>query len=129
MAAITDKFRYSDLDFNFARSASNDVARKFDNNAIKQSIKNLLLTNFYERPFRPSLGANLVSRLFDSFSPGILSEIREDIYNTIANFESRVTLLSVKTDFNEVTSTLTAEVEYSFLDNQDTLEIVIERVK
>ena len=129
MAKMTDKCRYSDLDFNFAKSASNDVARKFDNNAIKQSLKNLLLTNFYERPFRPSLGANLISRLFDSFTEGDVSEIREEVIEVIQSFEPRVTLRSVLVDFNEVSETLTIEVEYSFLDNEDTLDLQIERVK
>ena len=124
MAKITDRFRYSDLDFNFAKSASNDVARKFDNNAIKQSLKNLLLTNFYERPFRPSLGSNLISRLFNKFTEGDLSEIRQNIGDVIAQFEPRVNV-----EDNEVLETLNVDVEYSFLDNEDTLDIVIERVK
>tara|TARA_R110000824_G_scaffold73568_5_gene187296 strand:+ start:5169 stop:5558 length:390 start_codon:yes stop_codon:yes gene_type:complete len=129
MAKITDRFRYSDLDFNFAKSASNDVARKFDNNAIKQSLKNLLLTNFYERPFRPSLGSNLISRLFNKFTEGDLSEIRQNIGDVIAQFEPRVTLRGVNVEYNEVLETLNVDVEYSFLDNEDTLDIVIERVK
>ncbi len=129
MAKVTDRYRYSDLDFNFAKSASNDVARKFDNNAIKQSLKNLLLTNFYERPFRPSLGANLISRLFGSFSDGDLSEMRQHVAEVITDFEPRVTLRSVKTAYNDVTQTVSVDVEYSFLDEEDTLDIVIERVK
>ena len=60
MAKVTDRFLYSDLDFNFAKTATNDVARKFDSNAIRQSLRNIVLTNFYERPFRPSLGVNLL---------------------------------------------------------------------
>lgn len=129
MAKVTDRYRYSDLDFNFAKSASNDVARKFDNNAIKQSLKNLLLTNFYERPFQPSLGANLISRLFNSFNDGDLSEIKQQVAEVITDFEPRVTLRSVNTDYNDVSQTITVDVEYSFLDEEDTLDIVIERVK
>jgi phage baseplate assembly protein W len=129
MAKITDRFRYSDLDFNFAKSASNDVARKFDSNAIKQSLRNLLLTNFYERPFRPSLGSNLISRLFDTFTEGDLSEIRQNIADVITNFEPRVTLRTIKAEYNDASQTLKIDVEYSFLDNEDTLDIVIERVK
>jgi phage baseplate assembly protein W len=83
---ITDKFRYSDLDFNFAKSSTRDVARKFDNNAIKQSLRNVVLTNFYERPFRPSFGGNLLSRLFDQASPGIISEVNARfIYQSKSN--------------------------------------------
>ena len=99
---ITDKFRYSDLDFNFAKSSTRDVARKFDNNAIKQSLRNVVLTNFYERPFRPSFGANLLSRLFDQASPGMISEVNSNIKKAITTSEPRVTLRKVTTDWNKI---------------------------
>jgi len=127
--AITDKFRYSDLDFNFAKAATNDVARKFDNNAIKQSLRNVVLTNFYERPFRPSFGANLVAKLFDQPSSGIISEVRTDVQNAIRTFEPRVNLRNVLVDYNETNQELKVEVEYSFLDETDVIDITIERVR
>ena len=126
---ITDKFRYSDLDFNFAKSSTRDVARKFDNNAIKQSLRNVVLTNFYERPFRPSFGGNLLSRLFDQASPGMISEVNSDIKKAITTYEPRVTLRKVTTDWNDTNRTLQVEIEYSFLDNNDVLDITIERVR
>jgi phage baseplate assembly protein W len=127
--AITDKFRYSDLDFNFAKSATKDVARKFDNNAIKQALRNVVLTNFYERPFRPSLGANLVSRLFDQPSPGMISEIRSEVRDAITTFEPRITLRQIIVEYNDVNQELKVEIEYSFLDNDDAIEITLERVR
>ncbi len=127
--AITDKFRYSDLDFNFAKSATKDVARKFDNNAIKQALRNVVLTNFYERPFRPSLGANLVSRLFDQPSPGMISEIRSEVRDAIRTFEPRITLRQIIVEYNDVNQELKVEIEYSFLDNDDAIEITLERVR
>ena len=127
--AITDKFRYSDLDFNFAKSATKDVARKFDNNAIKQALRNVVLTNFYERPFRPSLGANLVSRLFDQPSPGMISEIRSEVRDAIETFEPRITLRQSIVEYNDVNQELKVEIEYSFLDNDDAIEITLERVR
>ena len=126
---ITDKFRYSDLDFNFAKSSTRDVARKFDNNAIKQSLRNVVLTNFYERPFRPSFGGNLLSRLFDQASPGMISEVNSDIKKAITTYEPRVTLRKVTTDWNNNNGTLKVEVEYSFLDDNDVIDITIERVR
>ena len=83
MAKVTDRFLYSDLDFNFAKTATNDVARKFDSNAIRQSLRNIVLTNFYERPFRPSLGVNLLSKLFDNFHKDneVCLKVREKVKN------------------------------------------------
>jgi phage baseplate assembly protein W len=127
--AKTDKFRYSDLDFNFAQSTTKDVARKFDNNAIKQSLRNVVLTNFYERPFRPSLGANLVAKLFDQPSPGIVSEVQSDVRRAIVTFEPRVNLINVLAEYNDINQELKVQVEYSFLDEDDVLDITIERVR
>ena len=129
MAKVTDRYRYSDIDFNFAKAANGDVSRKFDDNAIKQSLRNLVLTNYYERPFRPSLGANLYDTLFSNFSQGILGELRTSIINLINEAEPRVTLLEVLTGFNEVSSVLSVSINYNYLDSQDTIDITIERVK
>lgn len=129
MAKVTDRYRYSDLDFNFARSANGDVARKFDDNAIKQSLRNLVLTNYYERPFRPSLGANLNSVLFSNFSQGDMGEIRSNLIKTINEAEPRVILLEVLVGFNEKTLTLSVSITYNYLDTEDTIDINIERVK
>jgi len=127
--AKTDKFRYSDLDFNFGQSTTKDVARKFDNNAIKQSLRNVVLTNFYERPFRPSLGANLVAKLFDQPSPGIVYEVQSDVRRAIVTFEPRVNLINVLAEYNDINQELKVQVEYSFLDEDDVLDITIERVR
>ena len=129
MAKTTSKFRYSDLDFNFGKSNTNDVARKFDNNAIKQSLRNLVLTNFYERPFRHSLGANLLDKLFNQPSPGIISQVQTDVRRVIRVFEPRVTLRNVSVDYNSRNQELSVEIEYSFLDEEDVIDITLERVR
>jgi len=127
--AKTDKFRYSDLDFNFGQSTTKDVARKFDNNAIKQSLRNVVLPNFYERPFRPSLGANIVAKLFDQPSPSIVSEVQSDIRRAIRIFEPRINLRNVLVEYNDLHQELKVEIEYSFLDEEDAIDITIERVR
>ena len=126
---ITDKFRYSDLDFNFAKSLTKDVARKFDNNAIKQSLRNVVLTNFYERPFRPSFGADLISRLFEQPSSGMVSEVNASINKAINISEPRINLIQVITKWNENDATIEVEIQYSFLDEDDVIDITIERVR
>lgn len=56
---------YSDLNLSFKpHPITGDITRKTDVDAVKQSIKNLISTNHYERPFKPSLGANLRGKLF-----------------------------------------------------------------
>ena len=66
-----------------------------DENAVIRSIKNLLLTNKYERLFQPTIGSNLQNYLFELISPQTQSSIKSEIVNTIENYEPRAKLLDV----------------------------------
>jgi phage baseplate assembly protein W len=84
---------YSDIDLTFNRlPVTNDIALRYNDQSVIASVRNLLLTNFYERPFQPSLGSNIDAILFEQ-SDGITSNILEnEIRNVIKNFEPRVTI-------------------------------------
>ena len=61
---------YSDLDLDFIpHRTTKDVLVKTGADAIKRSVRNLVLTNFYEKPFRPGIGSNAVKLLFDNITP------------------------------------------------------------
>jgi len=81
---------FADLDLTFNRiPGSGDVAMRYDDQAVIASVRNLLLTNFYERPFQPSLGSNMNAMLFEpatNISSGILAD---EIRNVITNYEPR----------------------------------------
>jgi phage baseplate assembly protein W len=82
---------YVDLDLTFNRiPATGDVALRFDDQSVIASVRNLLLTNFYERPFQPDLGSNLNSILFEP-ATGLTAGILDlEIRNVITNYEPRV---------------------------------------
>lgn len=87
---------FSDLDLNFiANPVTGDVSMKYDDNAIKQSIKNLVMTNHYEKPFHPEIGSQVSALLFEPYSPLTQAMLQRSIINTVENFEPRVVLLSV----------------------------------
>ncbi len=87
---------YSDIDFTFTKKpVLGDIALSYDNQAVIRSIRNLLLTKFYERPFNPGLGSNLESLLFEPISPLTTSAIEQNIKQTIENYEPRALLKSV----------------------------------
>ena len=67
-----------------------DLSIKKDENAIIQSIKNLLNTNYLERPFRPEVGSNLRGLLFELSDPLAISNIKQAIKESITNYEPRV---------------------------------------
>lgn len=82
---------YSDLDLTFSRQPLNgDVSIVYDNRSVINSVKNLLLTNFFERPFQPNLGSSLNGMLFEQVSPTMETTIKREIFDVISNFEPRI---------------------------------------
>jgi len=86
---------YKDLDLTFAKTTSHDVARRIDVNAVKQSLKSLLLTKPGERLFHPEIGAGLYAILFEPMDYVTTEMLKSVIAQCIENFEPRVKLQEV----------------------------------
>lgn len=88
---IVRKPDYSDLDLDFiAHPTTGDVVKKTGVDAIKRSVRNLILTNFYDRPFRSYIGSNAQKILFDNINIFTATFLRDAIAEVIRNFEPRV---------------------------------------
>ena len=84
---------YSDLNLNFTKNpATKDVARLTDVEAVKRSVRNLILTNRFERPFHPEIGSSIRDLLFETITPLNAVLLEDRIEEVIVNFEPRVTL-------------------------------------
>ena len=84
---------YKDLNLDFTRNTvTNDVVKIEDVEAVKRAVKNLVQTNFYERPFHPELGCGIRSLLFEPFTPVTGIFIRRKVEEVITNYEPRVRL-------------------------------------
>ena len=121
---------YSDIDFTFTKKpVTADVALSFDGQSVIRSIRNLLSTNHYERPFNPDLGANLNALLFEPISPLTSSALETEITNTIKNYEPRASIQSVSVisqpDYNAYNVTLSFFIENSTLPT--TVTLLLER--
>ena len=121
---------YSDIDFTFTKKpVTADVALSFDGQAVIRSIRNLLSTNHYERPFNPDLGANLNALLFEPISPLTSSALETEITNTIKNYEPRASIQSVvvnsQPDYNAYNVTLSFFIENATLPT--TVTLLLER--
>lgn len=82
---------YSDFDISFKKHpVTDDLVKKSDYSAVTQSIRNLLFMNHYEKKFRPEIGTNIRKMLFEPLDSVTSQTLREDILNTIKNFEPRV---------------------------------------
>ena len=88
---VAIKEAYSDLDLLFkAHPISGDVTVKTDADAVKRAVKNIVLTNYYERPFKPSLGGNIRGLLFELDTDRKLNRAKDRLTKTIEDFEPRV---------------------------------------
>ena len=87
---------YKDLNLNFTKNpATKDVARLFDVQAIKRAVKNIILTNKYERPFNSDFGCNLRGFLFENITEPLLVIIKDRVAMAIEKYEPRVTVEDV----------------------------------
>ena len=88
--------QYSDLDLFFGRkSASNDINKVNDIQAVKRSVRNLILTNHYEKPFHPEIGSGVRDVLFENMTPTTAHILTRKIEMVIENFEPRARLIGV----------------------------------
>mgnify|MGYP003634752269 FL=1 len=93
--------QYKDLDLFFAKTqSSKDVRKVIDIQAVKRSVRNLVLLNHYEKPFHPEIGSGIRDMLFENMSNMTAFILAKKIEDVIENFEPRVRLISVRADPN-----------------------------
>lgn len=123
---------YSDFDFNFIANPNNgDIGRKVDTEAIKQSVRNLILTNKGERPFQPALGSRIRGLLFELADPFTALELQKEIVNTIENFEPRVSLIDVRVTDNQDFNRYNIQIHFALVSTgqQENVDFYLERIK
>ena len=88
--------KFKDLDLDFGRHpVTNDVNVVEDAIAIKRSVRNLIQTNFYERPFHPELGSGVRGLLFENYSPVMNVLLKRKIEECLINNEPRIELTGI----------------------------------
>ena len=89
--------QYKDLDLFFSRkNGTNDIEKITDVEAVKRSIRNLVLTNFYEKPFHPEIGSGIRDMLFENMTPITAVVLARKVEDVIENFEPRARLIGVR---------------------------------
>jgi phage baseplate assembly protein W len=132
MATSKNVRTYKDLDLNFtAHPVTGDITRKYDEEAIKRSVRNLLMTNNFERPFHSEIGSQIRAMLFEPVSPMMSGMIRRMIVDTITSFEPRVVLndvvVTISQDNNAAYVSITFTVVNTFSPVK--LDVIIERTR
>ena len=87
---------YSDLNLNFNKNpATKDIAKLKDVEAVKRSVRNLILTNRFERPFHPEIGSDIRALLFENMTPTIQTLLTDRIRDVLDTYEPRAILSDV----------------------------------
>ena len=118
---------YSDLDLDFTLNPiTKDVSLKYDAEAIKRSLKNLIFTSRYERLFQPEINAGIDKLLFENYGSIQLVTLRSRLEQTIINFETRVTEVSVEVGENIDRNSLVIDIIFRIRNIPDLQEISID---
>ena len=123
---------FKDLDFNFTRNpVTNDITKIEDVDAVKRSVRNLVQTNFYERPFHPELGCGVRDLLFENYTPITGIFLKRKIEEVITNFEPRVMLNQITLDDDPDRNRLRVSIYFYIQGVEDpvVVETFLERLR
>ena len=124
---------YKDINLNFSmHPVTGDIGKLTNVEAVKRSVRNLVNTNFYEKPFHPEIGSDVRSILFEPVTSLVADVLKRYVEDVINNFEPRAELISVvvqaRIDMNAYQATITFNVVNSETDEQ-TLNLFLERLR
>jgi phage baseplate assembly protein W len=116
---------------NFTYANPADLVKRYDENAIKAAVKNLILTVNYERKFHPEIGSQVRGLLFEPATPLLGAVLERTIRQTIDNFEPRVTLDQVDCKVNPDNNSVDVSIYFTILNTQTPqfLNLVLERTR
>lgn len=123
---------YSDLDLNFIpHPLTGDIAMKVNEQAISQSLKNIIQYNFFEKPFNPDFRSKVSDLLFEDFSPRIAILIEKYASEIISKYEPRIQILSATVSPNHTDQSYTYILTYRPINSIEsvTLNLFLSRVR
>jgi phage baseplate assembly protein W len=123
---------FSDLDLNFtAHPVTKDITLRFDENAVKTSLRNLILTSNYERPFHSEIGSPIKRLLFEPATPMTQVMIKKAVEDTVINFEPRVQLLDVDVNVSGENNSVYVSIYFKLVNTERplSLDLVLERTR
>ena len=129
---ITARKWYTDIDLNLtAHPSSGDLSLKYDKDAVKRSLRNIMLTNNFERPFKPNFGANLRGLLFELADDITKYEIRSQIMEAVEAYEPRVRVNQIDLQQSRTGNDMHVSLIYGIVGIQapQQVEVILQRVR
>tara|TARA_B110000495_G_scaffold122032_1_gene106015 strand:+ start:166 stop:579 length:414 start_codon:yes stop_codon:yes gene_type:complete len=128
----TNTRSWSDLDLDFvAHPVTKDIVFKHDVEAVKRSIRNLILTNRYERPFQPEIDGGVTRHLFQLSTPHTKHDVKGAVENCILNFEPRAQVIEVIVGGDLDKNGFDITIMFRVVNTPDpvTIEVFLERLR
>lgn len=126
------KNQYKDFDISFSNNPiTGDLGVKSDANAINQSLKTLVNTNYYERPFQPLLGCNIRALLFELADPITMNDLKTNISQVISNYEPRIAVQELRVDDLSDQNSYNVRIVYRILKSNtiNTFDTILKRLR
>lgn len=123
---------FTDLDLDFiAHPITGDVTKKVGPDAIARSIRNLVMTNYYDRPFRSQIGSNALKMLFENIGPLTAINLEQAISDVVTNFEPRAKLIGVKVNADPDNNGYSAKIAFYVQNRPEPFQttLFLERVR
>lgn len=114
---------YSDIDGTFTLRTSGDVYKKIDAAAVKQSVKNIVMTNRLEKPFNPKFGGNLQKILFELMDEDSEDLVENYVRTAIERYEPRAKVLEVDVNIPDGINTLNVRIVFQVVNSGETVTL------
>lgn len=130
MKSIVRKNLFKDLDLDFQpHPVTGDVPQKIDAEAVKRAVRNLVLMNKYEKPFKPQIDSRISRMLFEPATPITAMAIRSNIMDVLTRYEPRARINDVVVLFNEEYNAFNVSISFTVMNSREvsTVNVAIER--
>jgi len=132
MAGSKETVVFSDFDSLFQ---TNPITKKLNTNinreAVKESVRNLILTDYFERPFRSDIGCSIRAYLFELWSPAVKQTMENAVIEVINNYEPRADVLDVLVEDRSELNAISVTVAFQIRNDVTpvVLDVILERVR
>ena len=121
-AIITSRTQvYRDIDLSFTAKPNGELFVKRDAAAVTQALKNLIQTNYFEKPFQPFFGGNIRAMLFELVDEDSEEELAEQIVKSINAYEPRARLLHLDVDVSPDQNSLGVKIGYQVVNTEEVI--------
>lgn len=132
MSTTKKEIVYKDIPLSFTpHPVTGNVIPLTNEEAVKQSVKNIVLTNFFERPYKVGFGGNITAQLFENMDSFTKFTIAKNIRVALQNYEPRANVIDIRINTDYDTNTLSATILFSVKSLQEpiTVNVILYRVR